>query len=71
MFYDPELKRYLEQMKIEKIYYLIPTSSDPKPKYSTQTRKETMSFQHVVVQSLDLAELRFFSKEQNRPPRSD
>ncbi|GJJ75585.1 histidinol-phosphatase (PHP family) [Entomortierella parvispora] len=63
MFYDPELKRYLEQMKIEKVFYLVPASLDPKPAHPTQARKETMSFQHVVVQAMDLAELRFFSKE--------
>ncbi|KAG0197000.1 histidinolphosphatase [Mortierella sp. GBA30] len=67
MFYNPELKQYLEQMTIEEIYYLAPNHSDttglnPDPKYATYARAETGSFQHVHVRSIPVSSLKFFDK---------
>ncbi|KAF9930553.1 histidinolphosphatase [Linnemannia zychae] len=65
MFYNPELKQYLEQMKIDKIYYLAPNQQavgkeqgDGKI-YTTNVLAETGSFQHVQVRAVPMASLNF------------
>ncbi|KAI1300847.1 histidinolphosphatase [Mortierella claussenii] len=64
MFYNPELKQYLEQMKIEQVYFLAPNSgSDPADRpYPSHTFSETRSFQHVHVRSIPLASLKFYQQ---------
>ncbi|KAG0371307.1 Polymerase/histidinol phosphatase-like protein [Gamsiella multidivaricata] len=63
MFYDPELKGYLEQMKIEQVYYLAPNSSELNRPYTTNASAGTGSFQHVHVRSIPLADLHFYEKQ--------
>ncbi|KAF9584067.1 histidinolphosphatase [Lunasporangiospora selenospora] len=66
MFYNPELKEYLERMNVEKVYYLAPNSGDldeaqitTDETYKTNARPETSSFQHVHVRSIPTQTLRF------------
>jgi histidinol-phosphatase (PHP family) len=62
MFYNPELKRYLEEMKIEQVYYLAPNDEHGDRPYSTKATEATGSFQHVHVRSIPLASLKFEQK---------
>ncbi|KAG0002820.1 histidinolphosphatase [Entomortierella chlamydospora] len=62
MFYNPELKRYLELMKIDNVYYLASNSKEQDRPYATNTSTETGSFQLVHVRSIPLASLEFFEK---------
>ncbi|KAF9203729.1 histidinolphosphatase [Haplosporangium sp. Z 27] len=62
MFYNPELKSYLELMKIDKIYYLAPNTSEQDRPYPTNASVETESFQLVHVRSIPLNSLEFFEK---------
>ncbi|KAF8934181.1 histidinolphosphatase [Dissophora ornata] len=64
MFYNPELKRYLEQMKVEHVYYLAPNGSNDQDRpYTTRASEETGSFQHVHVRSIPVASLKFYEKK--------
>ncbi|KAF9941277.1 histidinolphosphatase [Modicella reniformis] len=62
MFYNPELKGYLEEMKIEKVYYLSPNNHDDSRPYPTRASMATGSFQHVHIRSIPLASLKFYQK---------
>ncbi|KAF9191120.1 histidinolphosphatase [Haplosporangium sp. Z 11] len=68
MFYNPELKQYLELMNIERLYYLVPngTAEDkathPERVHVTNASIDTDSFQHVHVRSIPLASLNFYQK---------
>ncbi|KAF9290964.1 histidinolphosphatase [Mortierella alpina] len=66
MFYNPELKQYLQQMNVTEVYYLAPNGDGRDhaldSQYATHASKETGSFQHVHVRSIPLASLKFFEK---------
>ncbi|KAK3816430.1 MAG: Polymerase/histidinol phosphatase-like protein [Benniella sp.] len=62
MFYNPELKRYLEEMKIEQVYYLASNDEHGDRPYSTKATEATGSFQHVHVRSIPLTSLKFDQK---------
>lgn len=63
MFYNPELKGYLEAMKIEQVYYLAPNDEHSDRPYPTNASEATMSFQHVHVRSIPLSSLKFDQSE--------
>ncbi|KAF9087115.1 histidinolphosphatase [Mortierella sp. AM989] len=63
MFYNPELKRYLELMKVEKVYYLTPNTDEQDRPYATFASAETRSFQLVHVRSIPLTSLEFYEKK--------
>ncbi|KAF9907016.1 histidinolphosphatase [Linnemannia zychae] len=68
MFYNPELKQYLEHMKIQQVYYLAPNRAIPahgvtegsEQVYKTKASAETGSFQHVHVRAVPTASLNFY-----------
>ncbi|CAO3572643.1 unnamed protein product [Mortierella alpina] len=66
MFYNPELKQYLQQMNVKEVYYLAPNDHERDhtldARYATHASAETGSFQHVHVRSIPLASLKFFVK---------
>ncbi|KAF9967556.1 histidinolphosphatase [Mortierella alpina] len=66
MFYNPELKQYLQQMNVTEVYYLAPNGHGRDhtldARYATHASAATGSFQHVHVRSIPLASLRFFEK---------
>ncbi|KAF9434475.1 histidinolphosphatase [Entomortierella beljakovae] len=62
MFYDPELKNYLELMKVDKVYYLAPNTGEQDRPYTTAASNKTGSFQHVHVRSIPLTMLEFNKK---------
>jgi len=66
MFYNPELKQYLQQMNVKEVYYLAPIDHERDhtldARYATHASTETGSFQHDHVRSIPLASLRFFEK---------
>jgi histidinol-phosphatase (PHP family) len=67
MFYNPELKLYLEQMKIQQVYYLAPNQTakgqglaeGSELVYKTNASSETGSFQHVHIRAIPTASLNF------------
>ncbi|KAG0298785.1 histidinolphosphatase [Linnemannia gamsii] len=66
MFYNPELKEYLDLMKIEQVYYLAPNSKSQDEGvvvYETNASAETGSFQHVHVHAIPTASLDFYSSK--------
>ncbi|KAF9568333.1 histidinolphosphatase [Mortierella alpina] len=66
MFYNPELKQYLQQMNVTEVHYLAPNDHGRDhaldAQYATHASAETGSFQHVHVRSIPLASLKFFEK---------
>ncbi|KAG9327026.1 hypothetical protein KVV02_006503 [Mortierella alpina] len=66
MFYNPELRLYLQQMNVTEVYYLAPNGQGRDhaldSQYATHASVETGSFQHVHVRSIPLASLKFFEK---------
>ncbi|KAF9117940.1 histidinolphosphatase [Mortierella sp. 14UC] len=68
MFYNPELKQYLEQMKIQQVYYLSPNQRTQAQReaegseqvYDTNATADTGSFQHVHVRAVPTASLNFY-----------
>ncbi|KAK3841212.1 MAG: Polymerase/histidinol phosphatase-like protein [Linnemannia gamsii] len=68
MYYNPELKRYLEQMNIQQVYYLAPNQKSctqgeedtGDQVYETKASAETGSFQHVHVRAVPTASLNFY-----------
>jgi histidinol-phosphatase (PHP family) len=66
MFYNPELKEYLDLMKIEQVYYLALNSKSQDEGavvYETNASAETGSFQHVHVHAIPTASLDFYSSK--------
>ncbi|KAG0058564.1 histidinolphosphatase [Linnemannia elongata] len=65
MFYNPELKQYLNQMKVQQVYYLAPnrTKAHEGVVYETNASAETGSFQHVHVRAVPTDSLDFYSSK--------
>ncbi|KAF9080797.1 histidinolphosphatase [Mortierella sp. AD031] len=71
MFFNPELKHYLEQMKIDQVYYLAPNQGGSSRQieeqdaqvYKTNASPETGSFQHVHVRSVPTSSLNFYNSK--------
>ncbi|KAG9062736.1 histidinolphosphatase [Linnemannia hyalina] len=65
MFYNPELKQYLDQMKIQQVYYLAPNQTKTREGviYETNASAETGSFQHVHVRAILTDSLDFYSSK--------
>ncbi|KAG0225295.1 histidinolphosphatase [Actinomortierella wolfii] len=63
MFYSPELKLYLERMKIKEVFYLASKAEenlvDAGEVFATNAQHETGSFQHVIVKSVPVWSLDF------------
>ncbi|KAF8932561.1 histidinolphosphatase [Haplosporangium gracile] len=65
MFYNPELKQYLHQMKIDQVYYLAPNQIGAQDGvvYETNASADTGSFQHVHVCAVPTDSLDFYSSK--------
>ncbi|KAG0241377.1 Polymerase/histidinol phosphatase-like protein [Mortierella sp. GBAus27b] len=59
MYYNPELKEYLERMEVQQVYYLTSNDQHGDRPYPTRTTEVTRSFHHVHVRSIPLTSLKF------------